>query len=205
MGSHDRSVSWAATETEVDERRAEADHLVGLELASVRYFDLDYRRSDLAPTAVGARLIENPVEWIEPSWRSDDCDTLDYGVELTTTNDRTFAITWDPPGKLEGLNISESPLTGSAIHPDAEVAVWSVGGTSGWEPLVGRRVSAVELHYLPWADDGFWCPRITLSFNAHSVVFLLGQGSPDGPIQPSANNVAVLFDPTALPGWNQTT
>jgi hypothetical protein len=43
---------------------------------------------------------------------------------------------------------------------------------------------------------------LTLRFSGGNVVeVLLGEGSADQPVQASATNVAVLFDPPELPPW----
>ncbi len=164
MGRERRASSWAESAAVVDERRADANQLVGLALASVSYVNIDYRRQDFAPTVKGPRSVTAPAEWREPTWRHPRCDSVDFGVELVTTAQRTFAIAWSPPGDHEGLGIWASSLAGTGLGLDDDVAVWDVGGISGWPSLVHRRVSAVDLHYVPWADDGYWCPRITISF-----------------------------------------
>jgi hypothetical protein len=202
----ERVWSWAETVDEVEQRRAHASRLVGLELASVRYVDIDYRRHVNAPGARGPRTIVDSREWEEPTWKYPDCDSIDYGVELTTACNRVFSVTWDPPGPREGLGIQESSFLASAVLPGADVAIWDVGHESGWVHLVGQQTSAVRLHYLPWdaAPAGYWCPRITLTFGPRHVELLLGQGRPDQAVGPAADNVTVLFDPVTVPEWVQS-
>jgi hypothetical protein len=127
---------------------------------------------------------------------------MDYGLELMTDSGRIFSVTWDPPGDREGIGIDEAPLISSILRDDAEVAIWDVTHRSRWAELIDQEIVAVQPHYRPWdPKGGFWCSRITLRFRAVDVVLLLAQGSPDGKIPPSADNVVVLFPPVPLPSW----
>jgi hypothetical protein len=181
-----------------------ARRLVGRELKSVRYYDIDYRREDWAAGRTGPRIILNQAEWSQPTWAYADCDSLDFGIDLEVTDGSVFSVTWDPPGQQEGLGLRQERLLDQAFRPDIWAAVWDVSSRSRWTPLVGRAVTDVQLHYLPWQPpEGFWCPRITLRFGAARVELCLGQGESGREVSPSADNVAVLFDPDALPGWMQ--
>jgi hypothetical protein len=63
-------------------------------------------------------------------------------------------------------------------------------------------VSDVRLAYRPWAaDDGYWCSRITIVIGGDNIELLLGEGGVDDALHPSADNVAVIFPPTAFPDW----
>ncbi len=60
------------------------------------------------------------------------------------------------------------------------------------------------MHYLPWDGEGaFWCTRVSLEITGQVIHFLLGQGQAvdDATIYRAAQNVAVIFPPTRLPGW----
>ena len=68
--------------------------------------------------------------------------------------------------------------------------------------LIGATVTDVDLHYRPWEHPaGFWCSRISIEFRLTRVELLLGQGTADGTIAPSADNVVVCFDDDKLPSW----
>lgn len=204
----ERIWSWAPTAEVVEERRAEARGLVGSSLGAVRYYDIDYFRDDLAPGHSGSREIFDDAEWEKPSWAAPDCDSVDFGVDLVTIAGDTFSVTWDPPGRHEGIGIQRTPLLGSALLPDGQFAVWNVGARSRWVSLLGKKVTDVDLHYLPWALDstkssgsGFWCTRVTVSFGDARVVLMLGEVKEGGGVAPSADTVAVLFEPIVLPDW----
>jgi hypothetical protein len=187
--------SWVATSDDRDERIEHAHQLIGLEVATIHYINLDYSRDDLAPEHLGPRQIIDAQEWQEPTWRFQDCDSVDFGVELHTSDRRVFSITWDPPGEHEGLGIREQPLLGSAIATIAGVAVWDVTKHSNWPSLTGRKVDDVTLNYEDWGEpgEGFWCPRISLRIGTTRVEFLMADGDTDGPMSPSGDNVAVTF------------
>lgn|GEM_PF-2250744 len=199
----DRKWSWADSIAEVESRRSAAKNLVGERVAAVKYFDIDYRREVFAPSERGPREIEAAEEWVEPTWRAPDADTLDYGVELVTSVGSVYSVTWDPPGDREGIGIEALPLAGSALRVDADVAVWDVTRSPGWTGLVGRFVTDVDLNYVPWSDDGgYWCTRIAITFDgSDGVVFLLAEASESGGILRSSDNVVVLFGNASLPTW----
>jgi hypothetical protein len=199
-----RARAWVATETEADERREHARRIVGTVIVGVRYVTLDYRRSELARDVKGPRLVTDESEWLSPPWRYDDYDSVDFGVELTTTDGRTFSVTWDPLGDRESIGLRAEPLFGLRFDGDRDAAMWDVVDRSRWHTFTHTPVRSVELHYLPWGDEGQWCPRITLGFETRSIELLLGEGQSNDGIAPAADNVAVLYDPVDLPEWEQS-
>jgi hypothetical protein len=164
-------------------------------LSGVRYYDLDYKREEIAPGHQGPRVAEDEAEWSDPAWRFPLGHTVDFGVELTTNAGQVWSVTWIPPGRMEGLAVDDKPLL--ADIPRAAVAVWDVSVRSEWEPLIGQRVDQVGITYVPWDGSGaWWCSRIELSSRRHSVEILVAQGRPDGTVEPSANNIVLRFKNT---------
>lgn len=199
-----RVTSWVSSETDREERLLHAERLVGLSISAVRYFDIDYGRFEHGIKEGGPRIITDKAEWVSPRWRYESADSLAYGLELETDTGRVFSITWDPPGPREGIGIREESLVGNALRPDAEIAVWDVSERSRWQEHMGDAVSAVKMHYEPW-DDGsgaWWCDRITILIGASVVEILLAEVAFETKkIAKSADDVVVLFNPTELPVW----
>jgi hypothetical protein len=197
--------SFAARPEQLEEHRELARELVGLVLERVRYVDIDYHRTDRAPDHRGPRLIVEDAEWLNPTWQYDTFDSIDHGVEFETTGARLFTVTWDSPGWTEGISIRERPLIGYAVVDDAEVAVWEVTARSGWARFIGRPVTGVALHYVPWespAATGFWCARISLTIDTQRMHLILAEArAPAFTLSPSADNVAVVFPPHDPPDW----
>jgi hypothetical protein len=82
--------------------------------------------------------------------------------------------------------------------------IWDVSRAGRWDQFIGQPVSDVRLAYKPWAaDDGYWCSRITLGFRGADIELFLGEGNRDSQLHPSADNIAVLFPPAALPDWER--
>lgn len=200
-----RAWSWAASADEAEVRRREADELIGARIRAVRYFTLDYRRHELFPELLddGPRSIDAEPERSEPIWLCAGFDAVDHGFEVTTDTGTVFSLTWDPPGAREGIGLRPTPMLGSGVRSDADVAIWDVGEDSpSWAPMVGRRVTGVDLHDVPWEEGrgSLWCPRITIRFEGGLVEVVLGD-SEDDVLVPSADNVAVLHPGTPLPSW----
>jgi hypothetical protein len=194
--------SWVGTPAERDERVRHARRLVGLRLAAVTYFDIDYRRFEVASDGDHPRVITDEADWHEPVWRCPGFDAVDYGVELQMAGGRLFSVSWDPPGDREGIGLREMSASAAGLLGD-NVAIWEVGRRGAWEHLIGAEITDVVPHYLPWTGRpaGFWCPRITIRFGATNVELLLGGEGPDGTLAPSADTVAVVFAPDELPAW----
>ncbi|GAB3055481.1 hypothetical protein GCM10027053_15430 [Intrasporangium mesophilum] len=197
--------SWAASSTEADARRRDANELVGERIRDVVYYTLDYRREELHPELIdgGPRSIEAEAEWKEPTWLYDGFDAMDYGLEITTQSGVAFSLTWDPPGDREGIGLQRTPMLGSGVRRDADVAIWVVGErAASWASIVGTRVTSVDLHYVPWDErqGSLWCPHITFHGGRGRVEVVMGD-SRDGVLVPSADNVAVLHPDTPLPAW----
>lgn len=210
MDSADREAvrvwSWAASRADADARRHDANQLVGQRVRAVRYFTLDYRREELCPELIdgGPRTIVAESEWKEPTWRYDGFDAVDYGLEITTDAGATYSLTWDPPGNHEGIGLQRIPMLGSGVRSDADVAIWSVGDrAASWSLMVGRAVTGVDLHYVPWDEGGesLWCPHITFRWEHGRVEVVMGDFR-DGGLVPSADNVAVLHQGASLPAWS---
>lgn len=187
--------SWATSESEADEFRAEARGLVGEQLAEVRYVTLDYRSDDFRGTTVGPRVISSADEWVQPSWRHPACDTVDHAVELQTASGRHFTASWESPGRIEGLGLRELPAIGAAVLPEGQAAIWVVSTEPGWRNLIGQTITSAELRYEPWEKSGaLWCRRIDLRVDDAPVVLILAEGRYGADdMAPSADNVAVLF------------
>jgi hypothetical protein len=204
-GVTDSPTSFARTPDEQREREDHAAQIAGLVLTAVRYVDIDYRRSEVAPDHRGPREIIDGTEWSDPTWRNDGFDAIDHGVELTCEGGRIFTVTWDSPGFSEGIGLREAPLCGYAVVADADVAVRDVSTGSGWADLIGTPIMDVKLHYYPWNSPyatGFWCPWITISFARGDVHLILGEATgPEEVLGPSSDNIAVVFAPVLLPPW----
>ncbi len=176
----ERVWSWVRSQGEQEERVRHASMLVGLRLAAVRYFDIDYFRDEIAANQAGPREITDDAEWRDPIWRCSGFDSVDYGIELEMLGGRVFSLTWDPPGMCEGIGMREVPLRGTGVRVDADVAVWDVSQRSEWRRFIGAEVTDVGLNYLPWKDghlSGFWCPGISLLFGIAHVELLLGDAN----------------------------
>jgi hypothetical protein len=189
--------SWAASRREVAERVTHARRLVGQRLAVVRYVDIDYRRDQVAPDGEGPRHIIEAGEWRDPTWRYPGFDSVDFGLELETESGSMFSVTWDPPSRYEGIGLREQPLLGTGVRADAAVAVWDVTRRSGWAALRGAEILDVTPHYQPCDEHvgSYWCPRITIAFPSTTVDLLLGDAGPNQQLVPSADNIAIAFDP----------
>ncbi len=196
--------SWVETLAEVEETRARARQIVGLQLAAVRYCDLDYVQPDRPDGSRGARYVTGEDECRDPTWRFPFGDSVDHGVEFEMACGRRFTVSWDSPGWHEGIWIREVPVVGAAVAPEASVAIWDVSRAGRWDQLVGQRVSDVSLAYRPWApNEGYWCSRITPTIQGSNVELLLGEGGADNELHRSADNIAVLFPPAVLPDWER--
>ena len=89
---------------------------------------------------------------------------------------------------------------------DSNPAEWDVSGWGPWPRVLANPVTDVEMRYEPFgntpSDDGFWCRLITVRFGTVAVRFLLGEGQNNSAsVEPSADNVAVLFPDHPLPDW----
>lgn len=197
--------SWAASDAEANARRHDAQELVGERIRAVRYYTIDYRRQDMHPELIdgGPRIIEAESEWNEPTWLYAGFDAMDFGLEVATDSGTAFSLTWDPPGDHEGIGLQRMAMLGSGVRGDADVGIWEVGErTASWKPMVGRRVTGVDLHYVPWdeARGSLWCPHITFHGEGGRVEVVMGDAE-SGVLVPSADNVAGLHPGTALPAW----
>jgi hypothetical protein len=175
------------------------NRLVGQRLAGVRYVTVDYDRWQLAPDSTGRRSIIDDKEWRSPSWRYSSGDSVDFGIELVMQEGTPISITWDSPGPREGLVIHDG-----IISRHANAAVWDVAVQSKWEGFIGHDVTEVVPHFAKWGQSAseLWLPRISVHFGKSRVELLLGQIEHNGTqLVPAANNVAILFNPSQLPGW----
>lgn len=198
-----RAWGFAESGAEVARRRDEVSSIVGDRVVEVRYYTLDYGRDRLRSGLAGLHWITDRAEWDEPTWRTPGCDSLDYGVELLTQSGRIYSVTWDPPGWREGMGINETPFAGSVLRPGADVAAWVVTSQPDWAAVLTLPVTAVDLNFIPWdrTTDQYWCTRVTISLGDRTVIMMLGEGNTDGQIEPSSDNIAVLFDESHVPDW----
>ncbi len=196
--------SWAASVEDAEAYRVEARGLIGRHVERIRYFDIDYRTEEFRRHEVGPRTIVREAEWVEPSWRHQVCDSIDYAVELETRDGARFTVSWENLGKMEGLGLRELPAIGNAFRDDADVAEWDVSDTTQWRAARDSAVTSVEMHYERWDDSGesLSCSWVTVELGSRIIEFVLGEGDRvNDRVLPSANNVAVIFDSRFLPPW----
>jgi len=195
--------SWVGSLGEVGQRRRHAQRLTGLQLAAVRYYEIDYAVPERPGGQEGPRQVVSAAEWQEPPFRHEFGDCTDFGVELETACGRVFTVSWDSPGWHEGIWLRELPLVGEAVHTDRNSAIWDVSRAGRWDRFIGHEISDVQLHYRPWAPgDGYWCTRITITVRGSDIQLLGGQAEAQT-LAPSADGIAVLFPPARLPEWER--
>lgn len=183
-------------------RRAAARLLVGQRIVRVAYVNIDYRGWDLGYRDQSSRrAITDSAEWSSPTWEVGAFHHVDFGIELTTDREETWAITWDTPNPVggESLRLQRDPVSQSG-------AVWDVTAREPWSTCLSSPVRDVSLRYHPWSDDspGFWCTRISMFFDDARAELLLGDRDQAGALTPSADNIAVLMDAGSLPPWERT-
>jgi hypothetical protein len=201
--AEDSSVTgWVANEQGLADRRALAERLVGKRIIEVQYVDLDYRGWDLGHHDQSQRrTITDESEWQVPTWDAGHFHHVDLGIEFTDENGKTWSVTWDLPGDTESLRLQQGPAS------EAGAAVWDVTDREPWRNCIDSAVTDVQLRYHPWeiGAGGFWCSRISIFFGTGRVEVLLGdRGLGDKDLVPSANNIAVVLDPSRLPDWERT-
>lgn len=190
-----------STPGELREREQHAAGLVGSRIVAIRYFDIDYRRlQEAADDEVvrGSRLVTEATEWAEPTWQWPDFDAIDYGIELDTSRGETYCAVWQQAGLNEGLAMRQEALRLRRLVSDGAFAIWDVTEESRWTPLLGRRVTAVELSWhRPDPSADLCCDAVTLRFDGEALHLTLGDANAQGELVGSSDNVAVLSDDTA--------
>lgn len=135
-----------------------------------------------------------------PTWDAGTFHHLDFGVELTTDRDETWAITWDSPNPVDGESIR---LQRDAASESG--AIWDVTEREPWRLCLSSPITDIALRYHRWSDHsaGFWCSRVSLYFTDARVEILLGDRDQAAELTPSADNLAVLLDADSLPQWER--
>jgi hypothetical protein len=201
MAEESSITGWVATQEEIADRRAIANRLVGMRIVEVHYINLDYRGWDLGHHDPSVRrAITDEAEWQVPTWDGGQFHHVDLGIELSADGGATWSITWDPLGGRESLRLQEGPARQVG-------AVWDATAREPWRSCLDSPVTDVQLRYHPWDVDAgsFWCSRISLVFGTGVVETLLGDRGPgNNNLVPSADNIAVLLDPSRLPEWERT-
>lgn len=195
-------MAWVQSLDEVGRARGALRTFIGSTIVGVRYITIDYRRWDVSPDHRGPRVIDDRVELASPPWSHRIADSVDFGVELDTASGRMLSIGWETSVEHESLEVFPGRLIGSVLDASPDVAIWDVASSSRWREFIGRPITTVDVHYMPWSPDGgFWCTRAAVAFGDSQVVLLLGEVDQTESIVPSADNIAVLFPPIALPEW----
>jgi hypothetical protein len=201
VSSHEADRGFAHDERALVERRAVARSLVGRRIVQVVYVDIDYRGWDLGHRDQSSRrTITDEAEWSDPTWDAGLFHHLDFGIELTTDRDETWAITWDSPSDGESIRLQRDPVSERG-------AVWDVTDWDPWRTCISSPFSDVALRYHRWSDNspGFWCTRVSMFFkNDARVEVMLGDRDQTAALTPSADNLAVLLNADPLPHWERT-
>ena len=201
VSSREQDRGFAQDERGLVERRTTARSMIGQHLVRVDSVDIDYRGWELGHRDQSSRRrITDAAEWSDPAWDAGTFHHLDFGIELVTDRDETWAITWDSPGSEgESLRLQRTPVREAG-------ALWDVTEWEPWRSCMSSPVSEVAHRYQPWSDNArpFWCSRISIFFNNSRVEVLLGDRDQAAALTASADNVAVLLDSNSLPAWERT-
>lgn len=156
---------------------------------------LDYRDMDHE----GLRTISDETELLEPSWRFDGFDCIDFYLQIDTDHQESFTIGWDVPSQAEGVWLREGASHGA---PFSSVAVWDVSVSPRWAGLLGTPVTDVEFRYRAEDAASRWLNElITLTIGEEQLFVFLGEANVNNELTPSANNLIVMSDATLLPDW----
>ena len=145
---------WARDRVDRAAFESRAECLVGTVLAHVRYFDMDASDG-------GVRVVSEEHEWLDPPWRNDDHDLLDWGLELETHDGRTFAAIWYV-NPFEGIDFDEERLLETRFGPAAPVAIWDVTSTEAWSGYIGRTVTRVQVCWERMERKAYACHAVVL-------------------------------------------
>jgi hypothetical protein len=173
-----------------------ARRLVGGRITGVRYFEIDYwriARADSDEVQRGGRVVTSAEEWTEPSWRASDCDSVDFGAELTTENGAVFSAVWVMADDNEGLSFRQEPLRPKRLEADGAFALWDVERAGRWSPFIVSPVKDVRLCWTrPFSSSDLCCHAIELLFDSGLVVLTLGEQR-SGEFSYASDNLAAVF------------
>ncbi len=187
--------SWAESNEQRESFRSEANGLVGQAITSVAYYLLDYGADDYRKGAVGPRRISSATELADPYWQHPSCDTVDFAVQFTTATGRVFTVSWENPGRIEGIGLREVAAVGQALSESANAAAWDVTNEATWSDLIGEVIEEVHLEYESWAENSSaqWCKEITLRIGDANISMQLAEGEfGTDRVVPSSDNIAVV-------------
>lgn len=193
----------ADSEVERDRQILRDRELEGRTIESVSYITLDYARFDEdGPPPPSCRRVTHSRDYVDPVWRYDTFDSVDFYIELTTDENLVFTIGWDRPQRREGLWIHEGSTGAEPFASWQPVAIWDASQSSQWTSVVGAIVESVEPRYRPWDQEGgFWCDLVTLTASGREVVTFLGDAGENQTMEPSPINLLAVSNPSLLPSW----
>ena len=119
-GAMESSHGWASSSEE--RARIEAalrEPLIGRELVAVRYVEMAYG---------------------QPGWDSGAFHSVDYGVELDTSDGATVAVGWEQAGHNETLRALQSTVA-SRLRPGAQTSTWDL--SDAWRARFAGAVTGV--------------------------------------------------------------
>ncbi|MGH1383685.1 hypothetical protein [Kordia sp.] len=166
-----------ALKIKIDEYENPIKELIGKSITDVNYYEIDYG---------------------EPTWNETEYHSLDYGIELVTSDKLKFYFIWGTEYTQYDVKFCKGNiLTEFSIENGAKK--YNVNSNQKWTELIGMKISGIESSWSYWSlineDKRNYSPQdVRIEFENGKEMWISALEIRDGRIIGMQDHLTVVFD-----------
>ncbi|MCH2032256.1 MAG: hypothetical protein MK202_01955 [Tenacibaculum sp.] len=167
----------STTEIEVNKYEKPIRELVGMSIVNVNYYEIDYGK---------------------PMWNEIDYHSLDYGIELVTSDKSKFYFVWGNNYTQYDLIFRKGNIL-TEFSKENGVKKHIVTNNQKWTELIGAKINGIESYWSYWSliNDGkpnYYPQDVRVEFENGKEIWISALEIRDGNINRMIDNLTVVFD-----------
>ena len=172
-------------EIEVNKYEKPIRELIGKSISDVNYYEIDYG---------------------EPMWNEIDYHSLDYGIELVTTDKSKFYFVWGNEYIQYDLKFRKGNIL-TEFSTENGAKKYNTTSNQKWTELIGTKISGIESCWSYWSliNEGkrnYYPQDVRIEFENGKEIWISALEIRDENINGMADNLTVVFDEKTAKKYN---
>ncbi len=164
-------------EIEINTYEKPIRELIGKSIANVNYYEIDYG---------------------EPTWNETEYHSLDYGIELVTSDKIKFYFVWGNEFTQYDVKFRKGNIL-TEFSAENGVKKCNVNSNQKWAELIGVKISGIESCWSYWSlineDKRNYYPQdVRIEFENGKEMWISAIEIRDGNINGMADHLTIVFD-----------
>ncbi len=164
-------------EIEINTYEKPIKELIGKSIADVNYYEIDYG---------------------EPTWNETEYHSLDYGIELVTSDKLKFYFVWGNEYSQYDVKFRKGNIL-TEFSTENGAKKYNANSNQKWTELIGVKISGIESCWSYWnliSEDkrNYYPQDVRIEFENGKEMWISALEIRDGNINGMADHLTVVFD-----------